>query len=155
MQKNLYLAHCLLRCIGKTGTGCYLVRHAQFVATEWEYCTLQDVDRAVALLQQGIDPERVDQQLWNDACNEQDVYGTQRFYQQTPCCNACALLLLIGHLNDKRLARSTLVTAQKHQDAVLLLSDRADKRPLVAANIPLNIRVGDIGPLLRVKLATT
>ena len=149
-SRNLYLAHSLMRYIGKTGAGCQFEHHTQFAPSEWEFCTLQDMDRAVSLLSQGIAEEQVDQTLWNDACQEQDV-GT-RFYQNTYCCKTCARQMLIGHANDKRLAQSIMALAQANNTALLLVSERSTELPLIVANIPLNIRAADIWPLLQIDL---
>ena len=152
-KENLYLAHSMMRFIGEAGTNCGFKDHQHFAATEWEFCTLQDLYQGADLLRQGMDEEQVDQKLWDDACKEQDSSGT-RFYQNIHCCNACALTILVGHTNDKRLARSMMALAQARNNALLLVSERSTKLPLVVANIPLNIRAADIWPLLQVDLTT-
>jgi hypothetical protein len=152
MAGNRYLAHALMRYIGQTGANCAFESHQQFAPTEWEYCTLMDLDQGVSLMQQGLDPDQADQQLWDTACQKQDQFGTPCFYQNIYCCKACALKTLIAHTNDQHLARSMLAFAQAKNVALLLLSDRLDQRPLVAANIPIKIRPADIWPLLQSEL---
>jgi hypothetical protein len=145
---NLYLAHALLRFIGTSGAGCSFASHTHYAPAEWELCALQDLDRGAFLLSQGMDEEQADQQLWEDACKEQDSFGT-RFYQKFYCCNACALKALIGHANDQRVARSMMASAQTGNMALLLVSERSTRLPLIVANISLNIRAVDIWPLLQ------
>ena len=150
---NLYLAHSVMRFIGSTGTNCGFKDHNPSATTEWEFCTLQDLYRGADLLSQGMDEEQVDKKLWDDACKEQDLSGT-RFYQNIHCCTACAFAILIGHTNNKHLARSMMALAQARNNALLLVSERSTKLPLVVANIPLNIRATDIWSLLKVDLTT-
>lgn len=148
---NLYLAHSLMKFIGQTGANCAFRQHPQFAATQWQFCSLQDLDQGADLLRNGMDEEQVDQRLWNDALKEQNV-GT-RFYQTIYCCNACALHVLTGHVNEKHLARSMMAMAQAKNKALLLVSELSNKLPLIIA-VPLTIRAEDIRPLLQVEIKT-
>src|SRR5262245_23863830 len=134
-SRNLYLAHSIMKYIGATGAGCGFKKHEHFAASEWELCTLQDLDQGAELLRQGVDPDQVDQRLWEDACREQDA-GILKFHQNIYCCSTCALTLLTGHANDRHLARSMMALAQTRNKALLLVSERATQRPLIVANIP-------------------
>jgi hypothetical protein len=155
MAGNRYLAHALIRYLGPSGVNCALEHHPQFTPTEWEYCTLMDMDRAVLLLEQGLDPEQVEQQIWNETCQEQDQRGTPRFYQNIYSCKACTLKVLIAHANEPDLARSTMAHAQATNTALLLLSDRLDQRPIIAEHVPLKVRAAEIAPLLRGNVKST
>jgi hypothetical protein len=97
--------------------------------------------------------DQVEKRLWEDACREQDA-GHMQFHENIYCCNACALTLLIGHTNDKHLAREMMLLAQTRNKALLLVSERPNQRPLIVANIPPNIRPTEILPLLQVDLTT-
>lgn len=152
--ENLYLAHSMMRYLGVTGAGCSFREHDQFTQSEWELCTLQDLDRGVDLLSQGMGMDQADQRLWEDACREQDT-GIIKFLQNIYCCSACALTLLISHSNNKRLARSMLSLAQVRKKALLLVSERSTQRPLIVANIPFDIRATEILPFLQRDLTIT
>lgn len=152
LSTNRYLAHSLLRYIGQSGAACDFEHHTHFTPIEWEFCTLQDIERALPLIEQGLDPEQVEQRLWEEACTQQDSFGTPRFYQITYCCNACTLKVLISHLNDKHLAQSLIHVARPRRDTLLLASDRSNMLPFVAANFPYNVRAADIGSFLKEEL---
>ncbi|HLG78891.1 MAG TPA: hypothetical protein VKX46_20945 [Ktedonobacteraceae bacterium] len=141
--RHPFLAQMLFCYTGPTGAACASVNHPPDSPRPkppavWEVRFYQDMQRGVALYQQGKSPEEIAQSGWDETSREQDTIGVV-CHLITPCCEECAQGIISKH-GGQGAAFMTMETARVTGGALLLVSDRLTENAAIVGNLPGNIR---------------
>jgi hypothetical protein len=113
----------------------------------WEVRCYQDMDRLLALLQQGVAEAQATELLWQQACQEQDRRGV-RLHRRVFLCQDCPAGTIGGHAGQGP-ATLAMLTAQVSGQALLLVTDRRTEQAAILGPLPGGIQERDLVPLLR------
>ncbi len=124
-----------------------VAQHTKPVSATWQARFYQDPNRALELLQQGMQREKINQTIWDEACLEQDTLGV-KVHKTMSLCTACSTHIIGGHAGADTQAMA--MTSARISGAILLLvSDRKTERGAVVGNIPANTPEKDFLNILR------
>jgi hypothetical protein len=113
----------------------------------WEVRCYQDLDRLLALLQQGVEEAQATQIIWQEACQEQDRRGV-RLHRRLWLCQDCAEAVIVRHAGQGP-AILAMLTAHVSGQALLLVTDRRTEQAALVSNLPSGIQERDLVALLR------
>lgn len=118
-------------------------------AATWELRVYQNAPRTRDLLRQGIDERTINDQMWEEACQEQATVGV-RCHEVVFLCSACAEQMVIMHVGTKVSALAFSMTAVAGK-ALLLATRRQDEQAAVIPLFPAEVQEKD---MLRIVAAT-
>ncbi len=148
--KNPYLAHMLLRYVGKQSVPCQSPAHKEAAdnAAQWEARWYEDMDRTLELVNQNVHPDLIVEMVYKETCREQDTRGIIN-HKTLLICPACADFIANAHIDDVEWVIGCLLHAHMNRRAILLVTNRTTLVPSVVGNIPLTTDEKEILLLLR------
>jgi hypothetical protein len=135
-----------LRYLGPIRVACQTIVHGSLQLAQWEVKFYQNTDRALDLMQQGLNQQQVSQALWDEGCREQDTIGV-RTHQSIVVCTACAKEIIENFAGEASPLLS-MFTAMLSSGSLLLVTDRGTDQPYIVGDLPGDLQECDILPLL-------
>lgn len=141
--KHPFLAQMLFRSLELTAQmRCESTARPHTDPAIWELRFYQNPERALDLMQQGIERPRLDQLLWDEACREQDTIGV-RVHKTMQLCESCARTVIVDHAGEEA-AFLAISTAQLTRGALILATDRHTEKACILGNVPGTVTERDI-----------
>jgi hypothetical protein len=145
-----FLAQLLFQPTGDPAPPCQGAAHQDLQGppqASWEVRCYQDLDRLLALLQQGVEEAQATQIIWQQAGLEQDRGGV-RLHRRLWLCQDCAQGIIVRHAGQGP-ATLAMLTAHVSGQALLLVTDRRTEQAAIVGPLPSGIQERDLVPLLQ------
>jgi hypothetical protein len=78
-----------LRYLGPTSLACQTIVHGSLQLAQWQVKFYQNTERALDLMQQGLNQQQISQALWDESCREQDTIGVRTHHRMIVGGSAC------------------------------------------------------------------